>query len=114
MVKNLPARRETWVRPLVWEDPLEEGMATCSSIVAWRIPWTEDPGRSQSLKELDMTEATQHACRARDFVVFICSSQYLAFTRFLINASQNELLRDSKGAQHSKTDNTERLPGEPI
>ena len=38
MVKNLPARRETWVRPLVWEDPLEEGMATCSSIVAWRIP----------------------------------------------------------------------------
>ena len=37
-IKNLPAMRETWVRPLGWEDPLEEGMATHSSIVAWRIP----------------------------------------------------------------------------
>ena len=47
MVKNLPAMWETWVRPLVWEDPLEEGMATHSSILAWRIPWTEEPGRLQ-------------------------------------------------------------------
>ena len=38
MVNNMPARRETWVRPLGWEDPLEEGMATHSSIIAWRIP----------------------------------------------------------------------------
>ena len=38
MVKILPAIRETWVRSLGWEDPLEEGMATCSSILAWRIP----------------------------------------------------------------------------
>ena len=38
MVNNMPARRETWVRPLGWEDPLEEGMATYSSILAWRIP----------------------------------------------------------------------------
>ena len=37
-VKNLPAMRETWVQSLVWEDSLEEGMATCSSILAWRIP----------------------------------------------------------------------------
>ena len=36
--------QEMWVRPLGWEDPLEEGMATHSSILAWRIPWTEDPG----------------------------------------------------------------------
>ena len=48
MVKNQPAMRETWVRSLGWEDPLEEGMATHSSIVAWRIPWTEEPGRLQS------------------------------------------------------------------
>ena len=40
LVKNLPAIRETWVRPLVWEDPLEKGKATHSSILAWRIPWT--------------------------------------------------------------------------
>ena len=49
MVKNLPAMRETWVRSLVWEDPLEKGMATHSSILAWRIPWTEEPGRLQSM-----------------------------------------------------------------
>ena len=48
MVKNLPAMRETWVRSLGWEDPLEEGMATHSSILAWRIQWTEEPGRLQS------------------------------------------------------------------
>ena len=43
-VKNLPAMRETWVRSLGWEDPLEKGTATHSSILAWRIPWTEEPG----------------------------------------------------------------------
>ena len=44
LVENLPAMRETWVRFLGWEDPMEESMATHSSILAWRIPWTEDPG----------------------------------------------------------------------
>ena len=47
-VKNSPAMRETWVHSLNWEDPLEEGMATHSSILAWRIPWTEKPGGLQS------------------------------------------------------------------
>ena len=42
-VKNLPPMQETQVRSLGWEDPLEEGMATCPSILAWRIPWTEEP-----------------------------------------------------------------------
>ena len=40
LVKNPPAMQETWVRSLGWEDPLEKGKATCSSILAWRIPWT--------------------------------------------------------------------------
>ena len=44
LVKNLPAMRETWVRSLVWEDPLEKGKATHSSILAWRMPWTEETG----------------------------------------------------------------------
>ena len=48
-VKNLPAMRETWVRSLGWEDPLEKGTATHSSILAWRIPWTEEPRRLQSM-----------------------------------------------------------------
>ena len=49
LVKNLPAVQETRVRFLGWEDPLEKEMATHSSILAWRIPWTEEPGRLQSI-----------------------------------------------------------------
>ena len=49
MVKNLSAMQETWVRSLDQEDALEEEMATHSSILAWRIPWTEKPGRLQSM-----------------------------------------------------------------
>ena len=45
MVKNLSAMRETWIRSLDWEDPLEKEMAMHSSILAWRIPWTEEPGK---------------------------------------------------------------------
>ena len=44
MVKNLPAVQEIWVQSLGWEDPLQNGMATHCSILAWRIPWTEEPG----------------------------------------------------------------------
>ena len=48
-LKRLPAMRETWVRSLGREDPLEKEMATHSSILAWRIPWTEEPGGLQSM-----------------------------------------------------------------
>ena len=48
-VKNLPAVQETWVRFLGQEDPLEKAMATHSSILAWRIPWTEEPDGLQSM-----------------------------------------------------------------
>ena len=47
-VKNLPAMQETWVQSVGKEDPLEKGMATCSSILAWEIPWTEEPDWLQS------------------------------------------------------------------
>ena len=47
-VKNLPAKQETWVQPLGQEDPLENEMATHSSVLAWEIPWTEEPGGLQS------------------------------------------------------------------
>ena len=49
LVENPSAMQETWVRSLGWEDPLEKGMATHSSILAWRIPWTEEPGRLQPM-----------------------------------------------------------------
>ena len=48
-VKRLPTMRETWVRSLGQEDPLEKEMATHSSTLAWKIPWTEKPGRLQSM-----------------------------------------------------------------
>ena len=48
-VKRLPAVQVTWVRSLGWEDPLEEGMTTHSSSLAWKIPWTEEPGGLQSM-----------------------------------------------------------------
>ena len=51
-LKCLPAMCETWVRSLGWEDPLEKHGATHSSILAWRIPWTEEPGRLQSMGSL--------------------------------------------------------------
>ena len=66
LVKYLPAMWETWVQSLGWEDPLEKGMATQSSVLAWRFPWTEETGgrspwgcrvrRELALEELDCTE----------------------------------------------------------
>ena len=58
-IKNLPARQETWVRFLGWEDPLKKRMATHSSILAWGIPRTEEPGGRSTVHgvtELDTTE----------------------------------------------------------
>ena len=49
MVKSLPAMQETWVQSLAWEDPLEKEMATRSTILAWKIPWLDEPGRLQSM-----------------------------------------------------------------
>ena len=57
-VKNLPAMQDTWIRSLGWADPLEEGMATHSSILDWRIPWTVEPGRLQPM----MSQRVRHEC----------------------------------------------------
>ena len=68
IVKNLPAKQETRVRSLGREDPLEKGMATHSSILAWRIPWTEEPGGLHSpwgCKESDMNEQLSMLCYFR-------------------------------------------------
>ena len=56
MVKNLPAMGETWVRSLGWENPMEEDMATHSSILAGRMPWTEEPGGLQSMGSLKVRQ----------------------------------------------------------
>ena len=68
LVKNLPAMREPWVWSLDWEDPLEKGMAAHFSILAWRILWTEEPGRPQSLRVtksqtwLSIFHSLTHSC----------------------------------------------------
>ena len=61
-VKNLPAVQDTRVQSLGWEDPLEKEMATHSSILAWRLSWSEEPGGLQSMgrKESDVTERLTH------------------------------------------------------
>ena len=69
MVKNLPALQESRVQSLGQEDPLEKGMATHSSILAWRIPWTEEPCRLQSM-------GSQRVMR-QTFSLFTCSIQFL-------------------------------------
>ena len=55
MLNNGNLKQETWVQSLVLEDPLEKGMATHSSILAWRIPWTEEPSRLQSIGSQSQT-----------------------------------------------------------
>ena len=60
-VKNLPAMRETWVQSLGWEDPLEEGMATHSSILAWISPWTEEPDGHMGSQRAGHDWATKHS-----------------------------------------------------
>ena len=66
MVKNLPAMQEmheTLVQSLGWEDPMEKGMATHSSILAWKIPWTEEPGRLQFMG----SQRDGHGCVTNTF-----------------------------------------------
>ena len=56
VVKNLPAMQETWFQSLGWEDPLEEGMTTHSSLLAGEFPWTEEPGGLQSMGSQSQTQ----------------------------------------------------------
>ena len=63
LVKNLPAMRETWVQSLGWEDPLEKGMATQSSILAWRIPWTVQSMGSKRVRHDFYLRYRQHPFR---------------------------------------------------
>ena len=66
-VKNLPVMQEIWVQSLDQEDPLEEGMATHSGILTWRIPWTEEPGGLQSVGSQSWTQLKAMAPHSRTF-----------------------------------------------
>ena len=78
-VKNLPAVQETWVRSLRWEDPLEKEMANHSSILAWKIPWTEEPGGLQSMG--CMTEHLTQKQLARGRRTLMCVSWCIAYRK---------------------------------
>ena len=80
MVKNLTAVRETWIQSVGWEDPLEEDMATHSSILAWRIPWMEEPGRLQSIwsQRVGHNLSDLHAC------TLINTDGWLQFDEFFL------------------------------
>ena len=71
MVKNPPAMQDTWVRSLGWEDPLEEGMATHSSIVAWRIPMDRVGYSPQGRTESDMTERLSSSTWPRVWYILV-------------------------------------------
>ena len=83
MVKHLPTMWETWVRSLGQEDPLEKEMATHCSILAWKIPWTEEPGwlLSWGCKELDTTEQLHFTTTQR-----VLEEQVPTFSLFLVHS----------------------------
>ena len=66
MVKNLLAIQESWVQSLHWEDPLKKEMATYSSILTWRIPWTEEPGGLQSIKSETLLKQVSTSTSKKD------------------------------------------------
>ena len=82
-LKRLPATWETWVRSLGWEDPLEKEMATHCSILAWRIPWTEEPGRLQSMGSQGRTRLSDFTFTFTDgwesppLITHACVSSYV-------------------------------------
>ena len=72
MVKNLPTVQETWVQSLGKEDPLEKGMATHSSILAWEMPQTEEPGRLQSMG----SQRVRHNSATNSFQLILCEAKF--------------------------------------
>ena len=98
MVKNLPAMQDTQAQSLVWEDPLEKEMATHSSMLAYRIPWTEEPGGLQSTgsQMLDMTEWLPHTIYLLIFVFLFQSQANYSLT----SGSSEMLLHNNKVCQN--------------
>ena len=92
VAQNPPAMWDTWIQPLSWEDPLEEGMANHSSILAWRSsPWTEEPGGLQSMgsKRVKHDSATQHVdhhfiCLSASRITSLIRCLFRHFAHFLI------------------------------
>ena len=94
-VKNLPAIQETWVQSLGWEDPLEKGVATHSSILVWRIPWTEELGGVHRVTKSDWATKHEHclgSCLYINYVLIIYFSiikdKMLAFPVYQLHSNK--------------------------
>ena len=98
MVKNLPALLETWVPSLGWDYPLEEGMATHSSILAWRIPWTEEPGglQSKGSRRVRHDWETKHTHTSSYVWTVLCILSFIAFKGFPGGANGKEPTRQCR------------------
>ena len=92
--KNSPAMQETQVPSLGWEDPLEKGMAAHSSILAWRIPWTEEPGRLQSMGPKESDTTNNHLKRAMCFTQFTDSNVNLVANKQMKRCSRSLIIRE--------------------
>ena len=94
MVKHLPARQKTWVQPLGQEDPLEKEMAPHSSTLAWKIPWTEEPGRQQSMcpQRVRHNRATNTTGLHRRAEHIIFALQLSCVARYFFPEKQSSLL----------------------
>ena len=107
VVKNLPSKQEMWVQSLVWKDPLEEEMATHSSIHAWKIPWTEEPGGLQSMESQRVWHDCSHTQRwvvVLDVVSWIAFTEHVMYVRnsiHLISMGTHNILRERTRAQSS-------------
>ena len=99
MVTNLPAVQETWVRFLGQDDPLEKGMASHSSILVWRIPWTEEPGRLRSMG----LQRAEYNWATNTFIKQIQQTRWRAVLAPLCRTEENEnILKGSKEKRWKK------------
>ena len=111
MVKCLPVIRETWVQSLGQKDPLEKEMATHSSTLAWKIPWTEEPGRLQSMGSQRVTSCSfflslvGNKTRITHIITVISSGGFILSTRLLLLGNRADL-----GSKHSRPREPALLP----
>ena len=77
MIKCLPAVQDTWVQPLGWEDPLEKEMANHSNTLAWKIPWTGEPGRLQTIGSQSQTQVSDFTSSSTYIYIYIYTHTYI-------------------------------------
>ena len=105
-LKCLPTMRETWIRSLGWEDPLEKEMATHSNILAWRIPWIEKPGGLHSMGSQrvghDWATSLSHIYKKQDCKLICITSFYILYIRNMLLELSGEITPDRMGWSQSK------------